>query len=105
MADIEEIQAAVESAGQSPNGTSVDESVGTSAVEVLAENADRRSALLQNIDSTNDIFVGFDSSVTTDGGVRVGANGGQYIVDEYTGPLFAIANGSDTDVRVQEVSK
>ena len=88
----------------SPNGTSVAESVGTSSVQLLADNSGRASALLQNLDPDNDIFVGFDSNVTTNDGVRVGSGGGQYIVDEYTGPLFAIATGSDTDVRVQEVS-
>ena len=116
MTDISELKAAVEQAlndadsiqtigADAPNGTSVAESVGTSSVQLLADNSGRRSALLQNLDPDNDIFVGFDSNVTTNDGVRVGSGGGQYVVDEYTGPLFAIATGSDTDVRVQEVSE
>ena len=115
MTDISELKAAVEQAlddadsiqiigADAPDGTSVAESVGTSSAQMLADNSGRRSALLQNLDPDNDIFVGFDSNVTTNDGVRVGS-GGQYVVDEYTGPLFAIATGSDTDVRVQEVSE
>ena len=40
-------------------------SVPTSATLIRAASAKRRSILIQNFDDTNDLFVGYDASVTT----------------------------------------
>lgn len=88
-----------------PNGTSSAVTVGTSSTQLLAASSTRQELLVQNLDGSNDIFVGFGSGVTTSDGARVAADGGTYVSEAYTGAVYAIATGSGTDVRVQEVTE
>jgi hypothetical protein len=76
--------------------------VSTTAVEVVAANTDRQSALLQNT-GPEAVYVGFDSSVTAANGVEIAA-GGTYADETYSGALYAITSSGTTDIRFQEVT-
>lgn len=82
--------------------------VGTTAVQLLANNPGRRRALvIQNVHASNDLYLGLGASantVTTSNGIRIKA-GETYSDGEpncYSGPIYGIASGASTDVRVLE---
>lgn len=76
-------------------------SIGTSAAQIVSGRSQRDGLVVQNLHATNNLYVG-DSTVTTSTGVKVVA-GGSITVDELSGPLYGIADGASTDVRVMEV--
>ena len=69
---------------------------GVAQVQLLAANANRKGcSICSDIDNTGNIYLGFDNTVTTAAG---GANwfhvltpGGSWAVDDYRGPIHAIA--------------
>jgi len=74
--------------------------VGTNAVEVVAENNNRASLLLQN-NSDDIVFVGVDSTVTTATGIPIGS--GQSFTITFMSSVYAIASGSSKEIRfIQE---
>jgi len=83
-------------------GTYGQQDVSTTAVEVVAADADRQSVLVQNT-GPETVYVGFDSSVTPANGVEIAA-GGTYADETYAGALYAIAASGTTDIRFQEVT-
>ncbi len=77
-------------------------SVTTTATQILAANGNRRSAVIQNLDATNDLFIGFDNSVTT-------ANAGHKLIPDaaieiyFTGTIFGIRSvGSGNAAYLEE---
>jgi len=81
--------------------------VGVAQSQLLAANADRKAcSICSDINNTGDIYLGFDNTVTTAAG---GANwfhvlvpGGSWPVDDYRGPIHAIATAADQLVGVAE---
>jgi hypothetical protein len=69
---------------------------------IVGANESRESVLLQN-KGTEDIFVGFDDSLSSLTGVRVTA-GGTYADDSYTGPLYAVTNSGTVNVAFQDIA-
>lgn len=86
-------------------------SVGTSAVEIAAASATRRSLLIRNADSNTVLFVGPTSGVTTANGIPIntagasGANGnGGTIIYSHTAAVWAIVSSGTADTRTQSES-
>ena len=76
--------------------------IGATAGSIIAGRSGRRSVVVQNLHASNDLYIGDDANVTTSNGVKVAA--GQSIsFEEYIGPVYGIASGAGTDVRVLEV--
>ena len=68
--------------------------VGATSTTVLALNADRKEAILVN-DSDEDIYLKYGSGATMNSGIRLNAQGGSLVEDQYTGIITAIcASGS-----------
>lgn len=83
-------------------------SVTATAVEILAPDPNRRSALIRNADSNTVLFLGFTSGVTTANGLPVGtagatgANGnGGTVIYTHTGAIWGIVDSGSADVRWQ----
>jgi hypothetical protein len=87
--------------GQASYGTV---SIGGTAALLKAANTSRTSIVIQNVHATQLLYIGSDASVTTANGVRVAAVGGTLTLDDYTGPIYAIASGAATDVRYWETN-
>ncbi len=79
--------------------------VGTTAGLLLAGRTVRKSVRVKNLDATATdlVYVGDDSGVTTANGYVVAAAGGELVLDDYNGPIYAIATSADTPVTFVEV--
>jgi hypothetical protein len=77
-----------------PETIGTEKTVGTTpAVEVLAANADRKGAMVQAKDSNlGIIYIGLDNTVTTTKWVAQLSAGASLPIDDYRGPIFAIAD-------------
>ena len=69
---------------------------GVAQVQLLAANANRKScSICSDIDNTGNIYLGFDNTVTTAAGgnnwFHVLTPGASWAVDDYRGPIHAIA--------------
>ena len=79
-------------------------SVGTTAAEIVTTSSDpspRRQVWIQNADSSNDLYVGFGSDMTTANGIKlaVGAQPLVFVLENNV-TVYGIASGASTDVRV-----
>lgn len=91
-------------AGGSTGTFSTDKTVGTSAISLLAANADRKSALIQSdLANTGIIYIGFNSTVSSSKKVAAILPGGSYSVDDYAGALYAISGVAGQLVSASEV--
>jgi len=75
--------------------------VADTATQILAANARRKGCLIRN-NSSQTVYLGFDSSVTTSNGLPLGANetlmnSGQF--EAYRGAIYGIVASSTSDVR------
>lgn len=79
--------------------------VGTTAIQIIAENATRTSIYIENNDSTEVMFVGEDATLTIANGIPI-AGGGLMQEDMghrlWKGPWFGIVAVGTIDVRVWE---
>ena len=91
------------SVGQpSSTGANSAVSIGATAGVIVDGTGRRRSVLIQNVHATQILYVGTTSGVTTSNGIRV--NAGESIeFSDYIGPVYGIASGAATDIRVFEV--
>lgn len=55
--------------------------------------------IVQNL-SSNSLYVGHDESVTVDSGIKIAASGGVWTDDKRGEPVFLIADGENSDVRI-----
>ena len=76
-------------------------SVGTSAVQVSAGQARRSSILIQNVHASNTVYVGPADTITAENTIQLSA-GDSVEFSDVQGPIFAVADGADTDVRFLE---
>ena len=81
--------------------------VGTTATQILPDNAERTSVYIENNDATEVLFLGEDATVTIVNGIAV-AGGGLVVEDMghrlHKGPWFGIVTVGTIDVRVWERS-
>jgi hypothetical protein len=85
-----------------PAAVSVDDTA--TGTVLLALNANRLVAVIQNLDATNPVYIGKDTTLTVDNGIRIAA-GGSFVDDRTTGAWRGCcATGKTADVRVLEVS-
>lgn len=78
--------------------------VGNASTAVLAANAARMFAVFTN-DSANIIYLCLGTPAVANRGIRLNANGGQYIIDQtrlYTGQVTAIAPAGASNLTVSE---
>lgn len=76
-----------------PENWGTQKTVGLTAVEVMAANANRKAASVQSKDlNTGKIYIGFDNTVTTTKWVVELQPGMSWSVDDYRGPIFAISD-------------
>jgi hypothetical protein len=72
----------------------------TAATQILAVNRDRRSFTLIH-DSTDTLYLGFDSGVTTANGYPLLGNQ-PYSSHDYDGAVWGVSSGGAISVRYQE---
>lgn len=78
--------------------------VGNVSTAVLAANSARMFAVFTN-DSANVIYLCLGTPAVANRGIRLSANGGQYIIDQtrlYTGQVTAIAPAGASNLTVSE---
>lgn len=86
------------------------ESVGTTQSEVLRADPERVFVLLVNL-STNTMYVGIDSQVSSSRGILLASNGGSFQVDveeDFTVPIrsfHAISTGASSNLYVLSVRR
>lgn len=88
----------------SATGTFTNVAIATSATLILAASATRVAATVQNI-SNKIVYIGFTNLVTSSNGIWL-YPGGTYKITQvnlYTGDLWGITNGSNVNVRVEEI--
>ena len=78
--------------------------IGGTAALIVAGRPTRKGLRVQHVHATQILYLGSSSSVTTSNGLKVAAGGdtGDLLMN-FNGPLYGIASGADTDVRVFEV--
>lgn len=89
---------------RTPKGATAftDPTCDTSADLLLAANAARKSAILQNV-GTVDAYIG-PSGVTTSSGLLLAASGGVLVDDTSTSAWYGITAAGTADIRVCEVA-
>lgn len=92
---------------QVPESAAAEITVGAAQVQLLAANADRKAfSLCADINNAGTVYLGFDNTVTTAAGGNIwfhcmGA-GAQFGIDDYRGPIHAIATAAGQLVGVGE---
>lgn len=82
--------------------------VTSTATTIASPKSGRKSILVQNTGTPN-VYVGFDSSVTSSTGIALngastaGDGGGNYSADDYTGSVVGITTAGTASVRFAEV--
>lgn len=74
-------------------------SVTTTAILILAKNSKRQSIIIVNTDTTNKLYIGPDSSVTTSNGIEIENTGGNLTEDSggtrvYLGDIYGVSTGT-----------
>ena len=78
--------------------------VGAAAVQILAANANRRSFHVQSaLGNTQTIWVGYANTVTNINAAAALVAGQAFWLDDYRGPIYAIAGGAGQVVHYSEV--
>lgn len=90
-----------------PENAAVEITVGGAQVQLLSANATRKAfSLCADILNTGNIYLGFDDTVTTSAGGNVWFHcltpGAQFGIDDYRGPIHAIATAADQLIGVGE---
>jgi len=75
--------------------------VGTSATLVIASNTDRISLAVKNLGSS-DMYIGFDSSVSSSNGWRVEPGAGVSF-EYYLGPIYAVSPSGTQKMAYMEI--
>lgn len=87
-----------------PENWGDDIAVGVAAVQVLAANTDRKSAIIQSdITNTGIIYIGYGVLVSSSKKVATLLPGGVFSVDDYNGPIYAISGVAAQLVSASEV--
>lgn len=74
----------------------------TSSEEVLSADINRVSAILQNLDATDLIYISTVNPATSANGIRLGA--GESVVVTYRGALYGIASANTPTLAIYEES-
>jgi hypothetical protein len=77
-------------------------SVGATAVQLVDGTTLRKAVIIQNVHATQILFIGGDANVTTANGLRIGVN--ESVQIDRPDPVYGIASGAATDVRVFEIT-
>jgi hypothetical protein len=83
-------------------------SIGTSSTRVLYNNPDRLAWIIVNL-SANEVYIGWNTGVSSTSGIRLDANGGNVVclADEdleLVGyEVYAVATGANSNIFVLEV--
>jgi hypothetical protein len=77
--------------------------VGTTAVLIRPGSTARDGLQVQNVHASQTLYVGTSSGVTVANGIKV-APGVTWSSRDYSGPVWGIADGANTDVRFFEAS-
>lgn len=90
-----------------PESAAAEITVGAGQVQLLAASATRKAfSLCADINNTGDIYLGFDNTVTTPAGGNIWFHcmpaGAQFGIDDYRGPLHAIATAAGQLIGVGE---
>lgn len=93
------ISGTVDTASKGATVASSGETVGTSAVEILAADVQRRGLVIQNNSSADNIFIG-GAGVTTSNGLKVSAGNALVLDKAPQGAIYAIGDNAGIDVRV-----
>lgn len=89
------------SIGQGQTLSNSADTVGTTAAEILAANTTRRSVAIQNLDASNEIYIG-DSSVTTVNGFKIGPDSGLVIDKAAAASIWAVCASGTPAIRILE---
>lgn len=84
------------------NSSATNVSVGGTAVQLILARTTRQRLLVRNNHATQILYLGTDSGVTTSTGFPVAA-ATTLAIENHVGPLWAIASGAATDVRLFDV--
>lgn len=81
-------------------------SVTTSPVKIVSANTRRQSIIIVNTDSTNKLYIGPDSNITTSNAIEIETSGGNLTEDSggakvYCGDIWGVSTG-DISVRYWE---
>lgn len=94
---------------QTPSAVYKRVNVTTAATLIWASNPSRISAYVQNMERQQ-LFIGFDTDLTPiNGGILLAptannsGDGGNFSIDSYTGPIYAVLATGDGDVRGVEI--
>lgn len=69
---------------------------------IRQENKDRLSVLIQNLDTMDNLYIGFDSNLDLDNGIMI-PPGGTYDTDKYYGAIYGMTDGTaPIDIRFVE---
>jgi hypothetical protein len=75
------------------------------AGQLLGANANRKTAMLQNRDSANHVYIGKDNTVTAANGIDLPPGGGMFVDDRTTGAWYGIcSSGQTASVAILEIS-
>lgn len=90
-----------------PESAAEEITVGAAFVEILPASATRKAfSLCADVDNTGTIYLGFDNTVTTAAGGAIWFHamqaGAQFGIDDYRGPIFAIATAAGQLIGVGE---
>jgi len=92
---------------QTPENAAAEITVGVAQVQLLAASATRKAfSLCADVDNTGTIYLGFDNTVTTAAGGNIWFHamqaGSQFGIDDYRGPIHAIATAAGQLIGVGE---
>jgi len=85
-----------------PNAGYGNVSIGTTAGTIVSADTDRKALIIQNLGAGN-LYIGFDSTVTTTNGFKL-ASGESLEINGYRGAVYGIGDAT-CDVRYLEIKK
>lgn len=83
------------------SGTS--QTVGTSSVEVVADNPSRYEVYIYNDHATNVVYLSLGGTASVGSGIRINPGGDFFYSTSYTGAISAISTGASTSLTIAEV--
>lgn len=86
---------------KAPSGATTQNALSTTAEVVLAANQSRTFAEIKNVDASINVYLGFSSAVTTSNGHLL-RPGEAFAIEDYVGPIYAIAaSGTPTVTTIE----
>lgn len=73
-------------------------SIGTNSALVVDALGDRRTVVIGNDHATNVVYLSLGAAAVAGEGIRLNPAGGTVILDNYSGPIYAIASDASTSV-------